>query len=181
MPQQLTQYLIFINIIFFILIPSAYSETEDIFNNIDSVDTSDETSQEISPNQEGLQNNQIPNNLRSGNAQESRDITNLELKNCSFAKVVALNKITATSQELLLKLNEPQYFGNIQITLHKCLANPDPYNEDAYMLVTINEHKIDEDPTLIFQGWLLSSSLSLSTLEHPVYELFAKECLQEKP
>lgn len=165
MCQQLIKYFIFI---IFISPPPSYAETEDIFHNMELLDTTDE----IPSNLDGT-DHKIPNNL----PQDNVDTTNLELKNCSAAKVIALNKITATSQELLLALNEPQYFGNIQIILHKCLKNPDPYNEDAYMLVTITEHKIDEDSMLIFQGWLISSSASLSTLEHPVYELFAKDCL----
>ncbi len=176
MLQQLTKYLIFINILFFIYLPPSYGETEDIFNNIESVDTTDEIA-EPAPHIKEEPVKKIPDITLHGNMQGNLDTTNFEFKNCNSAKVVALNKITATSQELLLKLKEPQYFGNIQITLHKCLKNPDPYNEDAYMLLTITEHKIDEDSMLIFQGWLLSSSASLSTLEHPVYELFAKDCL----
>jgi len=102
--------------------------------------------------------------------------TPVELKSCIQGKIIALNKITATSKELVLKTGESEYFGNIKITLHKCVKNVDPYIEDNYILLTVTEHKIDEDPILIFQGWLISSSVSLSTFEHPIYEIFAKEC-----
>lgn len=95
-----------------------------------------------------------------------------------IAKIIALNKITATSKEMILKTGEPsQYFGNIEIKVHKCLKNSDPYAPDNQILLTITESRIDEDQILIFQGWLMSSSMSVSTFEHPVYEVFAKDCL----
>ncbi|WP_253307774.1 MULTISPECIES: DUF2155 domain-containing protein [unclassified Rickettsia] len=100
-----------------------------------------------------------------------------ELKNYRQGKIIALNKITATSRELIFKVGEEQYFGNIKIKLHKCLKNLDPYKEDNYLLLTITEYKIDEDPILLFQGWMTSASISLSTFEHPIYEIFAKNCL----
>lgn len=107
---------------------------------------------------------------------DSNNSTQAELKNCRQGKIIALNKITATSKELVLKTGESEYFGNIKITLHKCAKNVNPYVEDNYILLTVTEHKIDEDPILLFQGWLISSSISLSTFEHPIYEIFAKEC-----
>lgn len=100
-----------------------------------------------------------------------------ELKNYQQGKVIALNKITATSRELIFKVGEEQYFGNIKIKLHKCVKNLDPYKDDNYLLLTITEYKIDEDPKLLFQGWMTSASISLSTFEHPIYEIFAKNCL----
>lgn len=99
-----------------------------------------------------------------------------ELRSYDNGKIIVLNKITATSKELNLKRGESKYFGNIRITLHKCTQNLDPYNEDNYMLFTVTEHKIDEDPISIFQGWLFSSSISISSLEHPIYEIFAQNC-----
>lgn len=93
------------------------------------------------------------------------------------AEIIALNKITAQSQKLLLKLNELQYFGNIAITVHKCVKVLDPYNLNNMILMTITENTIDDDPIIVFQGWLMSADISVSTLVHPVYEIFAKDCL----
>ncbi|ADE29883.1 DUF2155 domain-containing protein [Rickettsia prowazekii] len=104
------------------------------------------------------------------------NIYSAEFKNYTNGKIIALNKITATSEEIGLKAGEEKYFGNIKIKLHKCIKNLDPYNQDNYLLMTITEYKIDEDPTLLFQGWMVSSSISLSTFEHPIYEIFAKDC-----
>lgn len=170
MSGVLAKYLITI----FLCLFSTHIYAEDVFSDIDSFDTTDVTDDEITKELDGL-NLENPYNelarILNSNTEE------IELKTCTLGKVVALNKITAKSKEILLRINEPQYFGNIQIKLHKCLKNLDPYNEDNYMLLTVVDHKIDEDSKVIFQGWMSSSSISLSTLQHPIYELFANNCL----
>jgi hypothetical protein len=100
-----------------------------------------------------------------------------DISYCKTAKIIALNKITAKSQELVFKLGEAKYFGNIEIKIHKCLKNHNPYSPYSAILLTVVESKTDEDPMAVFQGWLVSSNASISTLEHPIYEIFAKDCL----
>jgi len=92
------------------------------------------------------------------------------------AKIIALNKITSKSQELSFKIGEAKYFGNIEIKIHKCIKNHNPYTPYSGILLTVIENKTDEDPITIFQGWMISSNISISTLEHPIYEIFAKDC-----
>ena len=94
-----------------------------------------------------------------------------------IAKVIALNKITATSREITLKTKESKYFGNIEIKVHRCLKSADLYSPDNKILLTITENKIDEDEKIVFQGWMMSSNISITNFEHPVYEIFAKNCL----
>lgn len=98
------------------------------------------------------------------------------LKNYNKAKIIALNKITAKSKEMTLAIGEVQYFGNIEVKIHRCIKNLDPYAPDDKVLLTIMENKTEEDPIMVFQGWMISN-IGISTLEHPVYEVFIKECL----
>jgi hypothetical protein len=168
MLQKLMRSFANISIIFFLSILPSVSQAENIVQNTESISTTDDIADKLDDFTNDSNNLDQPNNQYNNY---------WELKPCNLGKIIALNKVTAKSKELSLKLNEPQYFGNIQIELHKCLKNPDPYNEDNYMLLTITEHKIDDDLIVIFQGWLISSSLSISTFEHPIYEIFAKNCL----
>jgi len=170
MPKKLTRHIILVGMTCFFCIFSSHGLAGNITQNLDYIDTTDDVINELE-----IDNNVNDNFTASHNLPNAPE--NLELKRCEYGNVVALNKITAKSKELSLSLKEPQYFGNIQIKLHKCLKNSDPYNEDNYMLLTITEYKIDEDPIIIFQGWLISSSISISTFEHPIYEIFAKNCL----
>ena len=156
-------YLIFIITLFILCISSISTKAEESFQDLEIIETSEE--RDAAPLKQA---DKIIESLSGGES--------LQLKSYDSGKIIILNKITATSKELNLKIGKPQYFGNIQITLHKCIKNLDPYNEDNHMLFTVTEHKIDEDPMLIFQGWLLSSSISISSLEHPIYEIFAQNC-----
>jgi len=96
------------------------------------------------------------------------------------AKIVALNKITAKSQEFLIKVGSSGYFGNISITVKKCWSNNDLYLPQNKILLNVVENKVDEDPMNIFSGWLISSNISASALEHPSYELIAIDCHDKK-
>lgn len=96
------------------------------------------------------------------------------------AKIIALNKITANSKEMTIKLGQKAYFHNAEITLKRCWQSPDPYLPGNRALITVNENKPEEDGKTIFHGWVISSQASLSSLEHPVYEIFAVECMGKK-
>lgn len=118
------------------------------------------------------------------NGQERAEIFNaiendgaVKWQEFNTAKLIALNKITAKSKELILKIGEAKYFGNIEIKVHKCLKSLDLYLPDNKILFTVIENKIDEDPLLVFQGWMMSSNISVSSFEHPIYEIFARDCL----
>ncbi len=99
----------------------------------------------------------------------------------NVAKVVVLNKITARSKELSINVGQKAYFGNIEITVHKCFSNGDLYLPSHKILVSVVENKIDEDPQNIFSGWLISSNIPVSTLQNPSYEIIALECNDKSP
>ena len=92
------------------------------------------------------------------------------------AKIIALNKITANSEEIILKIGKTSYFHNAEIKLNKCWKSPDQYMPNNQILLDVVENKADEDAKSIFHGWLISSQPALATLEHPVYEIMAVEC-----
>lgn len=104
----------------------------------------------------------------------------ISLSDASFAslgeaKLIAINKITASRQKLTVKVNQPVFFHNIEINLHKYIKQSDPYNSDSYALVTLTEYKTNDDPKILFQGWLIQSSPSISTFNSPIYEVFIQD------
>lgn len=96
------------------------------------------------------------------------------------AKIIALNKITANSKVMTIRLGQKAYFHNAEITLKRCWQSPDPYLPGNRILINVNENKPDEDGKNIFHGWIISSQAALSSLEHPVYEFFAVECMGKR-
>lgn len=95
----------------------------------------------------------------------------------SRAELIILNKITTKSKRTIFTLGEVKFFGNLSIEVHKCIKSTDPFNANNLMLLTIFDNKIDDDNLAVFHGWVISSNPSLSTLEHPVYEVIPVDCI----
>ena len=111
-----------------------------------------------------------------------QDIENnkiLPLIKMEKAELIVLNKITAKSVKKIFNLGEVQFFGNLSIEVHKCVKSTDPFNLNNLMLLTVCDNKIDDDNLSVFHGWLVSSNPSISTLEHPVYEVIAVNCITQ--
>lgn len=92
------------------------------------------------------------------------------------AEIAILNKLTAKTQKISLSQNKIAVFDNLNIILNKCIKVSDPYASYDTVLITMVEHKVDQDSKLIFEGWLIAGQPALSSLGHPIYEVFALNC-----
>lgn len=101
------------------------------------------------------------------------------LRSMPYAKIVITNKITTKRQIETFKVGDVKFFGNLSIEINKCINDPNLRDPNNMMLLTIFDNKIDDDKLSVFHGWMISNNLSLSTLEHPVYEVIPIECLAE--
>lgn len=113
----------------------------------------------------------------SSNESDIKDAEPGPHANKSKAKLIILNKITAKSELVEFRLGETKYFGNLSVEVKKCVKKTDPLNSSSLMLVSIFDNKPDDDKKSVFQGWIDSSNLSISTIEHPIYEIIPKECI----
>jgi hypothetical protein len=98
------------------------------------------------------------------------------------AIIQSLNKITAKTKELKIKVGKKTKFGKLDITIHKCWAAPLYEEPENKMLLEVIQRKgkEEEKKERIFYGWMLSSSPSISSLEHPIYDITALECFNNK-
>ena len=97
----------------------------------------------------------------------------------STGNVQLLNKNTAKVEKIFLQVKKPAIINNLEITLHKCWQAPEYQKPESKMLLEVSEIYQDKK-TPIFFGWLFASSPSVSSLEHPIYDLVALNCLKEK-
>jgi hypothetical protein len=95
------------------------------------------------------------------------------------AKVQILNKITAKSHYVEVPVNSQIIFGTIKIKIFNCLKSS-PYDLlENKILLNISEKKIGQDDySVIFNGWMFSSSPSITSLEHAVYDVTAVTCFE---
>ena len=96
------------------------------------------------------------------------------------AIVQALNKTTAKTSIIDLKVGEKISYGSLKIIAHKCWQSPLEQKPENKILLEVFEVKNENSEKLqekrIFYGWTFSSSPSISGLEHPIYDIIAINC-----
>ena len=111
---------------------------------------------------------------------ERNDI-NLKLEiskdNDPMVEIKALDKISAKTTTLKIKIGETINFENLQIKPIKCKISEfdDAPDTIAYLqVVDITQKK--NNKVFVFNGWTFSSSPSLRPFDHPVYDLWLVNC-----
>ncbi len=110
---------------------------------------------------------------------ESQKSTVDKVDQSNFSGVAVLqilNKVTAKTSDLRIKIGGQAEYGKLIITAKKCWRAPPDQRPENKILVDVEDVKEDGTKELIFTGWMFSSSPSISGLEHPIYDLVAIEC-----
>lgn len=89
-----------------------------------------------------------------------------------------LNKITAKTYKLESDIGEAVEFERLIVKPLKCWVSPPTEKPEDKVLLKIYEKKLNNTETLIFYGWMFSSSPGLSGLEHSTYDITIEKCQQ---
>lgn len=98
-----------------------------------------------------------------------------------------LNKRNNETQELVMKTGEARRMGNTVVKLATCeksLPWERPAEVGAFVQLYVEERiKVDEKPVWhkVFSGWLFKNAPSLNVVEHPVYDVWVKDCAMKFP
>ena len=87
-----------------------------------------------------------------------------------------LDKITAKVKSLEVDVNDKVIFESLNIEIYACHVNPPEETPEDFVLLKIFDNINIENSKLIYQGWMISSSPAATPLEHPIYDLWLKEC-----
>jgi len=87
-----------------------------------------------------------------------------------------LNKTTAKSSVIELSVGEKIEIGQLSVKVNKCWQAPLDQKPDSRILLEVFETKSAGLAKRIFFGWMISSSPSISSLEHPIYDVTALSC-----
>lgn len=85
-----------------------------------------------------------------------------------------LDKQTARVFIIDAPIGQPIEFGTLKIVVQHC--EKAPQRQESMAFVRITEQKANSHPHPLFSGWMFSSSPALSALDHPVYDVWVKEC-----
>lgn len=116
---------------------------------------------------------------------------NLDLSgNIAFVRV--LDKVSARSETVRVRKEDPVAIGTLLLTMRDCRKSPPEGLPEAAAYIDISEKRPADDHlevspsgtrvmtgNRLFSGWIFASSPALSMLEHPAYTLTLLDCLSE--
>jgi len=161
---------IYFLICFFLYLSHSFGQTisnleiNELENLPSTYEEEDETTEEDSFNKQILQEVKF----KDTSTQEDKIIT---------VKLKALDKITAKTSTLSIKLGEEKYFGNLKIKPLKCKTSDiDQAPDTVAYLQVIDTSNITNDQVFVFNGWTFASSPTLRSLDHAIYDLWLIGC-----
>ena len=95
----------------------------------------------------------------------------------SSVKLYGLDKITAKTTEIEIKIGETKKFGPLEIKVLKCgkIKSRNHLDNVAYLQV-IDTTKNQDEKVFIFNGWTFASDPTLAPFDHAIYDLQLINC-----
>ena len=103
------------------------------------------------------------------------------------ATLGVLNKRNNISRDVELQPGEARRLGDVVVRLEACERTApweDPPETGAFVQVSIRERpEADSDMEWrrVFSGWLFKNSPGLNVVEHPIYDVWVKDCAMTFP
>lgn len=103
------------------------------------------------------------------------------------ATIGLINKRNNITQDVVLKPGESRRIGNVIIKLATCERTApweDPQETGAFVQLFVEERANVRDKLSwhkVFSGWLYKNTPSLNAVEHPVYDVWVKNCAMKFP
>ncbi len=88
-----------------------------------------------------------------------------------------LDKLSSKNKLLKLNIGENFLYKNLEIKVLKCKNSKFDDNPEITAYLQVKDIKnIDKDEVFIFNGWTFSSSPTVNTFDHPVYDIWLTKC-----
>ena len=88
-----------------------------------------------------------------------------------------LDKITAKIETIEINVNDTYEFGTLKIEIYTCYKRPPEEIPEDFILLKIFDTLQEDSLENIYQGWMISSSPAATPFEHPIYDVWVKECI----
>nr|WP_297323514.1 DUF2155 domain-containing protein [uncultured Bartonella sp.] len=106
-------------------------------------------------------------------AQETNRVSN------PVAVFSGLDKITGRITTFDVYIGETYQFGALQVTPRVCYTSLADEATRTDGFVEVNEITLDKKIKRIFTGWMFADSPGLNAVEHPIYDVWLKDCKQK--
>ena len=131
----------------------------------------------LEPSYEALENEKDTAS-QSNTKIKKRNKIEKKSKNIKFVNLIGLDKITAKTVPIKIKLGETAKFGLLEIKALKCgLSNSlETKNNSAAYLQVRDVSENQNEKVFIFNGWTFSSNPSLAPIDHAIYDIWLVGC-----
>lgn len=96
------------------------------------------------------------------------------------ARMQAMDKITGHVNVINVPVNGMVNFGSMSIIVRSCKTRPVEEAPENFAFVDITDKSLKGEEVNVFKGWMLSSSPATNALEHPIYDVWLLQCLNNK-
>lgn len=107
-----------------------------------------------------------------------------------YAVLQTLDKLTARTATVTVPVGQPSAVGPIFIDVKTCQKTPPTELPESAAFLQVWEAKPqahsktpaqdDNAPSQwVFSGWMFASSPALSAMDHPVYDVWLKDCIND--
>ena len=129
---------------------------------------------------------EVPDELAKGGTSDRGDATKrigtpMEER---VATIGLLNKRNNVSRDLELQPGDQQRVGDVIVRLQACERTAPwemPSETGAFVQLLVKERGTEDQFRKVFSGWLFKNSPSLNVVEHPIYDVWVKECTMAFP
>ena len=91
-----------------------------------------------------------------------------------------LDKVTGRTSTFSIPVGEVGHFGKTFIVPEACYSRPPEESPENATFLFVYEKSLKGENIELFKGWMFSSNPALSSMEHPVYDIWVVEC-QKSP
>jgi len=105
-----------------------------------------------------------------------------------YAVLQTLDKVTARTATVTIPINKPTAVGPLFVEVKACQKTPPTEQPESAAFLQIWEAKpkaatMDSESKpqsqWVFSGWMFASSPALSAMNHPIYDVWVKDCVNE--
>ena len=95
----------------------------------------------------------------------------------SFTEIKILDKISSKNTSLKLKNGQLLKFKDLSIQSLKCKNSEFDDNPEITAYIQVRDlSNQNNDEVFVFNGWMFSSSPSITPFDHPVYDIWLVNC-----
>lgn len=102
-----------------------------------------------------------------------------EMIDFPVVKLQSLDKVTARTMTFEARVGSTIKFGPLYIKIQACREAPPIEKPESASFLQIWEVTPQNEAQWIFSGWMFASSPALSSMNHPIYDVWVIDCLGE--